>query len=119
MFRKIISWLFMWDGVWTIPLAFLLFLLFGRFGEWYWGEGFGAMTPEFFHSILFAAIVVVALNFISWLGMWFNFNGIFQYYFSRPDRDFNSLTPFQKICVVLFVYSLFFISGLLVIVNLV
>ncbi len=114
MLKKIKNFLFTWDVLWSFPLGFLLFSLFGKFGEWYFGEGFSQYDASFFQSGLYAAAIMVLFSGTAFIGIFFNFQGVHTYYTTKAKEDFNSLIPLQKIGITLFIYLTFIFIQLII-----
>lgn len=94
----------MWDGIWTIPLAFFAFLLAGSYSAEYFGDGL--ISTEYIQQVLLAALVMVIGNFVVFLGGFFNFRGLQNYFYSKAaklDLEYSS-TPWQRITLYLVVY---------------
>jgi hypothetical protein len=113
MIKKTISkvwhWLQLWDGVWSIPLAIFSFIAFGIAGSAFFGAGFGFYSPELFQAAIYVAALMVIFNFSIWLGIYFNFRKVFYYYLFESKADFKTLSSWQKISLLLFLYCFFFV----------
>lgn len=113
-----------WEGLWSIPLTFLVFLGFGLAGQLIFGRGFGFYDPSFFQAALMSVAIFVLFNFFTWFGLWFNFRGAFRYFigkkqtdgsiYNKSKEDAQNLTPWQRLKISLFLYC-FFVVVLLVI----
>lgn len=108
MIRKIKYWLQLWDGVWSIPLSFLLFVLMGIVGETILGEGFAFYDPSILQAGLLASALIILFNMVAWLGIWFNFRGIFHYYLIYSKNDFKKLREWQRLLFLVFLYVFYF-----------
>jgi hypothetical protein len=108
---KIKKFLFQFDFIWSIPVAFLGFVAFPYLGEYLFGHGFGFYPPEFFHAGLYAGLVIVLFNSITQMGIYFNFPEIYEYYLGA---GFENLPTWQKAVIFLFVYSFYYASLLAV-----
>jgi hypothetical protein len=105
--KKVFNWLGEYDFVWSIPLAFLSFVLFPILGENIWGDDFAFYPPEFFHAAIYAGLIVVFFNSMVQLGIRINFPELYKYYL---DDNFNELPTWQKAVIFLSVYFFFYCS---------
>jgi len=122
--KRLKRFLSIWDGLWSFPVAFIIFLGFGFLGQLIFGVNFGFYDPSFFQAALMAGGVFVLFNFLAWFGLYFNFRSVFKYFsgektdegsFSNKSKeDAKQLTPWQRIVLSLFMYC-FFIVVLVVI----
>lgn len=116
MLKKIKRFLIVWDGIWSVPFAFLMFVGFNYFIEWMWpGAHFTGMSPEYVHKLVYAALIMVGMNVASWLAIFFNFHKVWDYYLGDSGKNFKDLKPFTKICIVIFLYFAFYFSGILLV----
>lgn len=101
--KKILRKLQMFDGVWSVPLAFFLFLLAGSYSAEYFGDGL--ISIEYIQQVLLASLILIFANFVVFLGANFNFRGIQKYFYSKEARmDAEYLPPWQRITLYLIVY---------------
>jgi hypothetical protein len=102
--KKVLRKLQMWDGIWTIPLAFFAFLLAGSYSAEYFGDGL--ISTEYIQQVILAALVMVIGNFVVFLGAFFNFRGLQNYFYSKYAKEEieYSSTPWQRITLYLVVY---------------
>lgn len=117
--KTLIKQLRLWDGLWSIPLAFIGFLSFEWVGRSLWGDGFGAYDPAVFQAALMAAVILIAANTLVQLALVFNFPALWQSYHRTFFTHYESLHAWQKIFVTLFMYCFFFAAFLLVFLKLV
>ena len=112
--KKIIKKLQMFDGLWSIPIAFFLFLLAGSYSAEYFGDGL--ISTEYIQQVILAALVMIFANFVVFLGAFFNFRGLQNYFYSKDAKaEFEySSTPWQRIVLYLVVYFGLFLSFLLI-----
>ncbi len=126
IWKRIRRFLIVWDGLWSIPFTFLAFMGFTYWGEWMWppevnpdgslsGGGFAGMNPEYIQKLLYAAVIMVGINLAAWLAIFFNFHKVWDYYLGDSGKDFQSLSPQTKICLVILLYFAFYLSGLLLV----
>lgn len=109
--KKIKSFLFEYDFLWSIPVAFVGFILFPIVGQLIWGEGFGSYSPEFFHAGIYAGLIVVLTTSFVQMGMFFQFPELYQYYL----KDFNEIEQkWLKPIIFLTVYFFYFLFFFLI-----
>jgi hypothetical protein len=109
----------LWDGLWSFPLACLLFILSGVFGFMYFGDEI--IATDRLQIFVLSMAELIGLNFIVFLGNYFNFRSLQKYFYSKEIKVdvSNNLTTWQRITLYLFSYfglALLFI--ILYIVNL-
>jgi len=117
--HKTLRWLTINDYLWSVPLTFAAFLLFGKFGESVFGESFASYDPSFWQASLYAIGITVLFNGAAFLGLWFNFRSLYFYYLHDARTDFNSLSKLQKIFIALGTYLFFMIFFLILWLKLV
>ena len=105
------KFLFQFDFIWSIPLAFLGFVLFPILGQAIFGDGFGFYPPEFFHAGVYSGLITILFNSITQMGIFFNFPELYQYYLGE---NYQNLPPWLRAVIFLFVYSFFYVSLLVV-----
>lgn len=112
--KKILRKLQLFDGVWTIPLAFFVFLLAGSYSAEYFGDGL--ISTEYIQQVLLAALIMVFANFVVFLGGFFNFRGLQNYFYSKAAKEEleYASTPWQRITLYLVVYFGLLLSFLLI-----
>jgi hypothetical protein len=115
LFKKITHSLQMYDGVWSVPLAFIAFFLAGKYGLEYFGSAL--ISTEYIQIVFMAAFILIFANFIVFLGMRFNFRGLQRYFYSSEIKDQikTQLTVWQRITLYLFVYFSFLVLFLLIV----
>lgn len=140
-FKKFKWFLSLWDGVWSIPIGIMLFTGAGIIIQIFFtdptvGDGApGFFDPSYIQLAFYVSLIMTFINFTVALGMYFNFRGLFRYFFGRKLKkpstkygddpvlfhsrlkegdvfnrsrlDFISLTPIQRICLYLIVYMFF------------
>ena len=102
--KKIIRKLQLFDGIWTIPLAFFLFLLAGTYSYEYFGDGL--ISIEYIQQVILAVLIMIIGNFVVFLGVFMNFRGLQKYFYSKEAKaevEYSS-TPWQRIVLYLCVY---------------
>lgn len=107
--KAFLKWIQIWDGIWSIPFAVFSFIAVGIAGAAFFGDGFGFYSPELFQAAIYVSALMVIFNMTVWLGMYFNFRKIFFYYLKDSKTDFQSLSSWQKIGLLLFLYCFLFV----------
>ena len=112
--KKILRKLQLFDGLWTIPLAFFLFLLAGSYSAEYFGDGL--ISTEYIQQVILAALIMVFANFVVFLGGFFNFRGLQNYFYSKNaklDLEYSS-SAWQRIVLYICVYFGLFLCFLFI-----
>lgn len=102
--KKVIRYVQMFDGIWSIPLSFLVFFLAGRFGFEYFGDTL--ISTEYVQLVAMAAFILIIGNFVVYLGINFNFRKLQRYIYSEQvkfDLE-NTIHAWQKIKLYFIVY---------------
>lgn len=107
MFKKLKYFLSLLDFIWSVPLAYIFFIVYGIVGEHFFGEGFGFYDPSFFQAALYAVLTLVLFNGVAFVGLWFNFRTVFRYYTTQSKKDYESLSPLQKIGIFFGIWGFF------------
>lgn len=104
----------LFDGLWSIPLAFVAFTVFGYISSTYFGDPL--ISIEYLQQVLMAGLILVFANFVVFLGINFNFRALQKDFYSKELKYYAKmeLTTWQKIKLYLFVYFGFLLSFLLV-----
>lgn len=123
----------LWDGIWSVPLAFVLFIAFGQLLQWYFTNpndpqgAPGFYDPSFLQAAFYASAMQVFVNMVVWGGIHFNFRRIKHYHsgqvvegtvVNKSKDDFEELLPWQRIFVLLFVYSALSVEWIILFVHL-
>lgn len=127
--KKIIYYLQLLDGIWTVPLGFFIFFFVGLILSSVFGLAVGQYDMAFIQPLFLAGTIVVgATNMAVW-GLFFTFKGLYKYLYgyaaptgiivNDSKNDFSKLEPIQKICVALFSFCFFVVCILVVYLNLV
>ena len=105
----------LYDGLWSIPLAFLVFIVAGTFSVNYFNDAI--ISTEYLQYVALAAVIMVIANFVIFLGIKFNFNTLQRQVYSKQLKQSfaNELTTWQKVVLYLAVYFLYFSFFLLII----
>jgi hypothetical protein len=115
MLKRLIYKLQLFDGVWSVPLSVLFFLLVGKFSYEYFGDT-PLISTEYLQLVMLAAVILIFANFVVFLGIRFNFRTLQKDFYSKELRHYASmeLKSWQKIKLYLFVYFGFLVSFLLI-----
>lgn len=114
---RIINFLKIWDGVWSVPVAMLAFFGAGYAITAFFGPESGAMYPVFVQRLFYASLCLVIMNFVVLFGMYMNWKNVFKYYLEE-NNDFKELDPkFKaKLCLIIyFGYALLFTMFLILV----
>jgi hypothetical protein len=105
----------LFDGVWSIPLAFAVFIIAGAISVDYFNDAI--ISTEYIQYVALAAVIMVIANFVIFLGIRFNFRELQrQVYSKQMKQDFSdSLTTWQKLVLYFGVYFFFFASFLIIV----
>jgi hypothetical protein len=115
MLKKFIYKLQLFDGVWSVPLSVLFFLLVGKLSYEYFGDT-PLISTEYLQLVMLAAVILIFANFVVFLGIRFNFRNLQKDFYSKEMKYLAGmeLTSWQKIKLYLFVYFGFLVSFLLI-----
>jgi hypothetical protein len=104
----------LFDGIWSIPLAFLAFVYGGYLSNTYFGDPL--ISIQYLQQVMMAAMILVFANFVVFLGINFNFRKLQQDFYSRDLRTTakNRLSSWQKIKLYLAVYFGLLLTFLLI-----
>lgn len=102
----------LFDGFWSIPLAFLIFAVSGTVSVAYFGDAL--ISTEYIQFIVLAAMVMVFANFVVFLGLRFNFRALQREVYNRDIRSAikNDLSTWQKVVLYLLLYLSYFAAFL-------
>ena len=100
------------DGLWSIPLAFLVFALSGTMSVAYFNDAI--ISTEYIQYIVLAALVMVFANFVVFLGIRFNFRALQREIYNKEVKyEINTyLTTWQKVVLYLLLYAFYFVAYL-------
>jgi hypothetical protein len=105
----------LWDFIWSFPLSMILFYGYGYIQELAFNDPF--YSTEWIHKTMLAAVIMILVNGIVQAGMWFNFRGIYKYFYSSKSpirEDFKTIPTWLKIYSFLFIYFLQFLVFVLI-----
>jgi hypothetical protein len=115
--KKILYNLQKYDGIWSIPIAFLGFFFAGKYSYEYFGDAL--ISTEYIQVVFMTALVLIFANFVVFLGLNFNFRSLQRYFYSKEIKEDikTDLTTWQRIKLYLLVYF-GFLSFFLLILHL-
>jgi hypothetical protein len=102
----------LFDGFWSIPLAFLVFAISGTLSVAYFGDAL--ISTEYIQYVVLAAMVMVVANFVVFLGIRFNFRALQREIYNKEVKyEINTyLTTWQKVVLYLLLYAFYFAAFL-------
>jgi hypothetical protein len=111
-FKKLRYKLELLDGLWSIPLAFLVFAISGTVSVAYFNDAI--ISTEYIQYIVLAALVMVFANFVVFLGIRFNFRALQREIYNKEVKyEINTyLTTWQKVLLYLCLYAFYFAAYL-------
>lgn len=111
-YKKLRYKLELFDGFWSIPLAFLVFAISGTVSVVYFGDAL--ISTEYIQYIVLAAMVMVFANFVVFLGIRFNFRALQREIYNKEVKyEINTyLTTWQKVVLYLLLYAFYFAAYL-------
>ena len=111
-FKKLRYKLELFDGFWSIPLAFLVFAISGTVSVAYFGDAL--ISTEYIQFVILAALVMVFANFVVFLGIRFNFRALQKEIYNKEVKyEINTyLTTWQKVLLYLCLYAFYFAAYL-------
>jgi hypothetical protein len=104
----------LFDGLWSIPIAFALFIIAGTLSAEYFGDAL--ISTEYVQYIVLASLIMVFANFITFLGIRFNFKALQREVYSKEIKgEINTyLTTWQKVVLYLLLYAFYFAAFLFI-----
>ena len=104
----------LYDGVWSIPIAFAVFTVAGYLSYEYFGDAL--ISTEYVQYVVLAALIMVAANFIVFLGIRFNFSALQKAVYDKEIKyELNTyLTTWQKVVLYLLLYAFYFAAYLFI-----
>jgi hypothetical protein len=113
-YKKLRYKLELFDGFWSIPIAFLIFSISGTLSYQYFGDAL--ISTEYIQYVILAGLIMVFANFIVFMGIRFNFRSLQREIYSRDIKEElkTSLTTWQKISLYLLLYFAYFAAFLFI-----
>jgi hypothetical protein len=104
----------LFDGLWSIPIAFALFIIAGTLSAEYFGDAL--ISTEYVQYIVLASFIMVFANFVTFLGIRFNFRALQNAVYDREIKYELStyLTTWQKVVLYLLLYAFYFAAFLFI-----
>ena len=104
----------LFDGLWSIPIAFALFIIAGTLSAQYFGDAL--ISTEYVQYIVLSSLIMVFANFITFLGIRFNFKALQREVYSKEIKyELNTyLTTWQKVVLYLLLYAFYFAAFLFI-----
>jgi hypothetical protein len=104
----------LFDGFWSVPLAFILFAVSGSISVAYFGDSL--ISTEYIQYIVLAAMIMVVANFVVFLGIRFNFRALQREIYNKEVKyEINTyLTTWQKVVLYLCLYAFYFAAYLFI-----
>ena len=104
----------LFDGLWSIPIAFALFIIAGTLSAEYFGDAL--ISTEYVQYIVLASLIMVFANFVTFLGIRFNFKALQREVYSKEIKyELNTyLTTWQKVVLYLLLYAFYFAAFLFI-----
>jgi len=111
-FKSLLYHLKLYDGIWSVPLAFVLFIGAGAMSFHFFGDGL--LSIEYVQYIVLAAMVMVFANLVTFLGIKMNFSALQKANYHKEIKyELNTyLTTWQKVVLYLLLYAFYFAAFL-------
>lgn len=110
-FIKIKNWLLEVDGLWSIPVTVIVFVLTGWGIQMFSGGGEASYSIVSYQAVILAISSIIIFFSAVIAGIWFNQRGLYNYLFkgkateSELIKDFQKLTEWQKVKAALAVFG--------------
>lgn len=85
--KKLKYWLQHVDGIWSVPLTFLIFWLIGLLLQALGGYGVGTYDPAFIQPLFLAIAIVIGATNAAIYGVNFTFRGIYRYLYGERNEE--------------------------------
>jgi len=103
MIKRLLYKLQLFDGVWSIPLAFLGFFIAGSLSLEYFGDPL--ISVEYIQQVILSGLILVFANFVAFLGGFFNFRGLQKFFYSKELKEkIINLSVWERVKLYLIVY---------------
>lgn len=125
------TWIRLWPDIWAAPIALVGLWLSYYLLTWI-DPTIGTFDMGTLQALLFTVVILVVINTITFLGIEFNDKNLWDYYKRKYDsrdeavttdhsdeRDFNQLTPWQRITLLYFWRAFLLLLGVVIFVNLI
>lgn len=116
---QLLAWIKLWPDLPAEIIGIGLFILSAPLFGWL-ANFLGAPEAGILQNLLITGLEIAFINAIVFIGILLNFTIIFDWY-KKPhaiEKDWFSLTPWQRFTTFLILYSSLFISGVLLMASL-
>lgn len=119
IWAKVTAWFRLWPDIWAEVLAIVLFIFMAPLFGWI-ASHFGGVESGILQNLIITGLEISFINAMVFLGILLNFSIIFDWYKKKHaiEKDWFSLTPWQRFATFLIIYSSLFLSGVLLISSL-
>jgi hypothetical protein len=94
--KKLFRWLQLWEGVWLVPILFILFLLMSSFLVYLWGPEVGIFRPGLINKVFLGTFVYfLGLSVVN-ITINLYHRGWFRYYYSKRSKLTQEIAPHVK-----------------------
>lgn len=114
----------LFDGVWSVPLAFFAFWILGILLQTIFGFATGTYDMGFIQPLLLAIGVVIGATNAAVFGLYFTFRGLFRFLYGFKDIEGNvinysklnweKLSPWKQY-VIAFTVFFYFVSVVIIV----
>ena len=113
------AWVRLWPDIWAEAAGILIFIASAPLFGWI-ANRFGGIESGILKNLVIAALEISFINALVFVGILLNFSIIFDWYKKKHaiEKDWFSLTPWQRFIAFLVVYSSLFFSGVLLLSSL-
>jgi hypothetical protein len=112
------------DGIWSVPMVFLLFWFLGIALQYFGGVGVGTYDPGFIQPLFLAIVIVIGATNAAVGGLYFTFRGLYRYLYGQRDEKGNlrnyskenwlKLTAWQRF-IILFSVFFYYVSAVIIV----
>jgi hypothetical protein len=96
LLKSLIRWLQLWEGVWLVPVLFILFLLMSALLVYLWGPEVGIFRPGLVNKVFLGTFVYfLGLSVVN-ITINLYHRGWFRYYYSKRSKLTREITPHVK-----------------------
>jgi len=125
------TWITLWPDIWAAPIALVGLWLSYYILTWM-DPTVGTFDMGTLQALLFTVVILVVLNTVAFLGIEHNDKNLWEYYKRKYDirnepvttehsdeRDFNHLTPWQRIALLYFWRAFLLSLGAVIFIHLI
>ena len=132
--KKLLYYIQLVDGIWSVPLCFFLFFICGYILSMFFGYTTGFYDPSFIQPLFLAATIVIGATNVAVGGLYFTFRGLYKYLYGGyyPDkykggkkrfnyskRDWLKLEIWQRFIIAFSVFFFFLAATIIIYLKLV